>query len=330
MRPEVWAVAERDEFGLVEASLEMLGEASSLGGQLGHSVAVILMGENVDERLCQELFHNGAGRVYLAEHELLSTYTTDVYASVLCGLIREYSPRVVMFAGTRNGLDLAPRAAARLGFPLVTGCVMARAKGGKVEMIQPVYEDQVYRTMVGRSKMPLMIVMRPGAIGRDKPDRSRKGEVVRLNPSVDPGILRQRLVRSFRADPGATDIEEADMLVIGGRGIGSKDRWALVEELASALGAGVAGSRMALDAGWVSRDRLVGQTGKTVSPRLCFELGVSGALQHSLGLRNAGFVVAVNKDRDAPIFKTANLSVVADVQQFLPALLSRLKENKSK
>lgn len=324
MNRAIWVVAEAEEEGFNEATLEILGEAKELGNQLGCEVASVLMGHNIT-RPIDELFHYGAAKVYLIEHELLASYTTEGYTKALVDLIQQFSPQIVLFGGTRNGLDLAPRVAARLRVGIVTNCTIIRKRGGILELVQPIYEDRVYRTLVSQSAELIIAAMRPGVIGRDKPDRSRGGEVIRLRPELDPGEIRVKVLESFKTDPKTLDIEEVEILVVGGRGVES-GQWTLIEELAEVLGGGVGGTRMAMDAGWITMDKLIGQTGKTVSPKLCIEAGVSGAIQHTAGLKDAHFILAINKDRYAPIFKVGNVGVVADLSHFLPILISKIRE----
>lgn len=324
MSGSIWVVAEREGEGFTEATLEILGEARDLGNRLGGEVAAVLLGHKITGSV-EELFHYGAAKIYLTEHELLASYTTDGYTKTVVDLIHQFSPQLVLFGGTRNGLDLAPRVAARLKVGIVTNCTTISMKGGVLEMVQPIFEDRVYRTQASQSGQPILAVLRPGVIGKDKPNKSSRGEVVRVQPELNPDQIRVKVLESFQADPKTLDLEEVEALVVGGRGV-EPGKWTLVEELAEVLGGGVGGTRMAMDAGWIGMDRLIGQTGKTVSPRFCIEAGVSGAIQHTAGLKEAHFIMAINKDRFAPIFKSANVGVVADLSQLLPILISKIRQ----
>ena len=324
MSGSIWVVAEREGEGFTEATLEILGEAKDLGNRLGGEVAAVLLGDKITGSI-EELFHYGAAKIYLTEHELLASYTTDGYTKTVVDLIHQFSPQMVLFGGSRNGLDLAPRVAARLKVGIVTHCTIISTKGGVVEMVQPIFEDRVYRTQASQAAQPVLAVFRPGVIGKDKPNKSRRGDVVRVSPELSPDQMRVRVLESFQADPKTLDIEEVEALVVGGRGVES-GKWALIEELAEVLGGGVGGTRMAMDAGWIGMDRLIGQTGKTVSPQFCIEAGISGAIQHTAGLKEAHFMMAINKDRFAPIFKLANVGVVADLGQLLPLLIAKIRQ----
>lgn len=325
----IWVVADFEEDGLREVTREILGEARDLGRELKYEVAALLLGHNAGG-FADELVHYGAARVYLLEHELLAHYNPEGYTKALVDLIRKFSPRVILFGGTCNGLDLAARTAARLRAGLVTNCVSIRNTGGVLEMTQSIYEDKIYRTRVSQSEEPVIAAYRPGVIGTEKPDRSRRGEVIRLRPELKAAEIRTKVLQSFQEDPETLDLEELEVLVVGGRGVESREKWTVIKDLAEVLGGGVAGTRMALDAGWISRNRLVGQTGKIVSPKLCLEAGVYGAIEHTAGLRGARFIIAINKDRHAPIFKVANVGAVADLHQLIPALIAKIKELRGK
>lgn len=328
MRKTILVVAETEGAGLCDATCEALSEATELSVRLDFEVAAVLMGRDLSA-FTDEIARRGADTIYLAEHDLLADYTTDGYTRVLSELIREKKPEIVLLGGTPNGLDLAARTAARLKTGLVTGCTAVRIRNGILEITKPIFEDRIYSTLSPMSASSVMIAFQPGIIGRKKPLRSGNAEVIRVWPNLVPDDIRTRVVGTFKARPEELDVEETDVLVVGGRGVNSAKNWHLIEELADVLEGGTAGTRMAFDEGWINREKLIGQTGRTVSPKVCIEAGVSGAIQHNAGLRDAGFIIAINNDRNAPIFKFAHLGVVADLHRLIPNLVSKLRQLRS-
>lgn len=326
----VWIVAEQAKGELHPVSLELLGEGRKLAASLGQDLCAVLLGQGA-EVLVDTLARYRADKVYLVEHDLLAEYSTDAYTFALAELIEKQRPSIVMLGATPNGQDLGARMAARLRTGFAGDCVELRLNSeGAPEAVRPAYGDKVYTTVVSCSNPPWIVSLRPGIIGVDEPDESCHAEVIHVRPEIEPDSIRTRVIEFVKADPGTIDIAEAEFIVSGGRGIGGKEQWRLVEELAEVLGASVAGSRVAVDEGWIVRDRQVGQTGKTVTPGLYFALGISGASQHVGGMKDAKQIVAINTDRDAPIFKVSSLSVLADLHQVVPALVQKLREAREK
>jgi len=329
MESSIWVVPELEEGELHDVAFEILGEGRRLADQLKCELAAVLVGWKI-AKLADEAIHWGADKVYLVEHQLLESYTTDGYTQVLVDLVKQYTPDILLIGATANGRDFGSRLAARLRTGMVSDCTMLKInKEGILEMSQPIYEDKVSKTIAPCTAKTQIVGIRPGVAGKGKPDTSRQGDTVIVTPSIDAGDIRTRVLERFNADPKALAVEEADTIVVGGRGTQTGEKWHLMEDLAEVLGGCVGGTRMALDAGWIPRERLIGQTGKTISPKLCIEAGVSGAVQHTAGIRDARLVIAINKDRYAPIFKVANVGVVADLHEFIPALVARLQELRS-
>lgn len=322
----IWVVPELQGNELHEVTFEILGEGRRLATQLECEVAAVLIGWKI-ARLADELIYWGADKVYLVEHELLEHYTTDGYTKILADLVEQHTPSILLMGATPNGHDFGSRLAARLSTGMVSDCTMLKVnEDGVLEMSQPIYEDRVHRTIVSCSGTTQIVAMRPGVVGKDKPDISRRGDIVSITPRITAGDIRARVLERLKADPKTLTPEEADVVVVGGRGMQTVEKWHLVEDLAEVLGGCVGGTRMAMDAGWISRERLIGQTGKSISPKLCIEAGVSGAVQHTAGIREARSVMAINKDKYAPIFKVADIGVVADLHEFIPSLITHLQE----
>lgn len=328
MGQDVWVLAEYSGGELEEVTKEMLAEARHLTSKMGGQVCSLLLGEGVD-KLEIPLARYGADLVYMAEHPLLSSYTTDAYTEVIVGLVQQYQPAVLICGATPNGCDLAPRLATRLGVNLASDCVsLDLSDDGQLIATKPAYQDKVYAKVLYPAAGLQIATFRTGVRGVDEADRSRRCEVVTVAVSVDSEHIRTRRLRVIPADPRTVDISEAERIVAGGRGVG--DNFHNLWELADLLGAAVGGTRVAVDRGWLPLERLIGATGKTVKPRLYLACGISGATQHSIGMKDSETVIAINVDRTAPIFPLADLGVLADLNQVMPALIRRLRQQRGR
>lgn len=328
MAGDIWVMVDYQRDEVTSVTFEMLDEGQKIAKRLQTRVAALVCGHQLPD-FSTTLASYGADVVYRVEHALLAQYTTDAYTSALAELIRERTPFLVLLASTANGRDLAPRLAARLRVGLASDCTMVSlTPDGAVEATRPTHRDQVYTTVVltSTSPSPFIVAMRPGAIGVGKAAPGRKAPVESLEVHLEQSATRTRVLRMGKADPATLDIAEAEIVVGGGRGLGAAENWHLVQQLADALGASVGGSRMAMDEGWLPRERLIGQTGKSISPRLYVALGISGAREHVLGLGEAKCVVSVNSDPHAPIGRLAQKAVVGDVKQVVPELVRKLRE----
>lgn len=326
MGQDVWVLAEHRGGELEEVTKEMLAEAGDLKSQLGVQVCSLLLGDGVG-KLAIPLAHYGADLVYMAEHPLLSSYTTDAYTDVIVNMLQQYQPAILICGATLNGRDLAPRLATRLGVNLASDCVRLDLSGdGQLIATKPAYRDKVYATVLYPAAGLQIATLRPGARGCYEADRSRRCEVVTVPVIVGSEHIRTRRLGVIPADPRTVDVSEAEMIVAGGRGVG--DSFHSLWELADLLGAAIGGTRVAVDRGWLPLERLIGATGKTVKPRLYLACGISGATQHSIGMKDSETVIAINVDRTAPIFSLADLGVLADLNQVIPAVIRRLRQHR--
>lgn len=322
----VWVLAEGDGFGIAGAALECLADARDIAARIGGPVWALLLGDRVPEGRISPLAQHGAERVLCIEHEALEPYTTDAWLTALADLCARHRPALLLAAHSPVGRDLAPRLAARIGTACASDCTEVRVgPGGRLEATRHAFADRVSQILALEGPMPAIATLRPGVAGLPRPDRSRMAEVERIRPELDPAALRVRVLGTIPADPRAIDIREAERIVGIGRGVGGPDGVALCQELADAIGAALAGSRVAVDLGWLPWERQVGQSGRTVAPRLYIACGISGASQHLAGIRDARTVVAINSDRSAPIFGVAHLGVVGDADEIVPALIRRIK-----
>ncbi|MFQ5829783.1 MAG: electron transfer flavoprotein subunit alpha/FixB family protein [Candidatus Methylomirabilia bacterium] len=322
----VWVVAEPAEEGIHEASLEALREARSLGRPAGGGPTTVILGGAAPERALTLLEAHGADRILCLEDEALAEWHPERHAVALVAALAAERPRVVFLAHTVWGRLVAPRLAVALDAGCATDCVAVRARpDGAIEATRPTFAGRLYATVVFPPGHSTVITVRPGAIGLDRPRIGRRASVERRGATVSSAEPRSRRRRLIAADPHQVDLREAERIVAGGRGVGAPEGFAVLRELADLLGAAVGGSRVPVDLGWLPWERQIGQSGRSVSPRLYLACGISGASQHLAGIREAGTVIAINTDRTAPIFSVADLGVVGDWRAVVTALVERLR-----
>jgi electron transfer flavoprotein alpha subunit/NAD-dependent dihydropyrimidine dehydrogenase PreA subunit len=317
----VLVFAEQHGGRLRDCALELLGAGQKLAGTLHQELAAALMGSEV-ETLCPILFAHGADKVYLLEEEELKQYHTEPYADALSGVITQYKPSIVLFGATTTGRDLAPRIAARLRTGLTADCtgLEIEDKTGFLLQVRPAFGGNIMATIKCANHRPQMATVRPKVMKKPVPDFSRRGEIIRIDGRVDSKSLRTRILQIIEAADQMANLEEAEIVVSGGRGLEKAENFHLLEELARVFGGSVGASRAAVDAGWKPHPFQVGQTGKTVCPKLYIACGISGAIQHLVGMQTSDIVVAINKDPEAPILKVADFGIVGDLFQVVPAL----------
>ena len=318
--PGIVTFAEHREGKLRRASLEVVSEARRLLAALGGPVTAVVVGPGI-EGLAAELASYGADKVAVFDDAALGAYATEPYARALAQAVAEAKPAAVLVPATSMGKDLAPRAAARLGAGLVSECVSFTARDGRLEARRPMYAGKAYAKVLWQGE-PQMATLRPNVFPLEKPDASRKAEVVK--GTIDTSS-RAKVTAVHAAAAGKVELSEAQIIVSGGRGLKGPEHFHLIHGLADALGAAVGASRAVVDAGWVEHQYQVGQTGKTVSPTLYVAAGISGAIQHLAGMSTSKVIVAINKDPDAPIFKVASYGLVGDVFEILPKLTEAAK-----
>ena len=311
----IWVVAEERGGVLERVTLELVGEARKLAGR--GEVAAILLGEAV-ESLAAELAHYGADTVHVVDDPALRHYDPELFVATVGTLCAAHEPALVLFPTTTTGSDVAARLASERGWPLVTRCTMVRRSERGFEFARPIGEA-LQAILVAIGAGPRLATIVPDVIGVERPDRRRTARVI-PSPVARPKRARIRVSDGEGAAPLAVDLTEADVIVAVGHGIGSKQNLRLAEDLAHALGGTVGATRIAVDLGWLPRERQIGQTGKAVAPRLYVACGISGATQHTIGMKDSATIVAINIDAAAPIFRIADLALQADVAELLPAL----------
>ena len=322
----IWVVAEQREATLMRVTRELLGKGRELADSKGQKLCSVLMGHKV-RHLAQELFEHGADTVYLGEAEELSHYRTGPYSRVLSELIIEYKPDVVLFGATTIGRDLAPRVANRIQTGLTADCTRLEIEAGTGALLQtrPAFGGNIMATILCPRSRPQMSTVRPGVMTVAQRQQGRTGELIEKQVKLKRADLSTEIMRVVKGEKRHVNLEEAKVIVSGGRGLGGSGRFALIEELASLLGGEVGASRAAVDSGWIDSLHQVGQTGKTVRPRLYIACGISGAIQHLAGMQSSELIVSINKDPDAPIHRIADFAIVADLHSVVPALIEELK-----
>jgi electron transfer flavoprotein alpha subunit len=329
MNSEIWVLAEQNGREVAHVTLEILGEARKLADQSGDKVAALLLGYRVSP-FADILAHYGADEIYLVDHERLKTHTNDDFVALIYQLINKHEPSVFLCGATPLGSDLAPRLAARLRTGLVTNCVIIRInRKGLLEMTGPAYGENFYITKICPVARPQMATVLPKVIGTGKPDISRKAKVNFENPQWPVVPARTRSLGVIKGNPRTVDVTDADIVVAGGRGVKDAKQFDLIWQLADHLAASVAGSRPAVDAGWITKERQIGQTGKTVAPSLFISCGISGAMQHTMGMKDSKRIIAINNNPTAAIFKIASVAILADLHKFLPLIIERLRKDRA-
>ena len=307
-----------------KSSFEVLSEAKRRAGEMGMEAAAVLVGHGVDT-LAPDAFRFGASKVFICENTLLSHYSPSGYTQALVSLIEEVEPEVILFAATAMGKDLSPRLAAKLGVSLASDCTQTAVKDGKLEVLRPIFAGKAFASFTFQSS-PQMASLRPNVFTLLPPEDGQ-GEIVKKDVGISEDQVKDKVVEVLKAEGAELDVTEADIVVTGGRGMKGPENFDLLRDLIavlphSALGA----SRSAVDAEWIDHQHQVGQTGKTVSPSLYMAFGVSGAIQHLAGMSSSKYIVAVNKDPEAPIFKVADFGIVGDLFEVLPPLKEELRK----
>jgi electron transfer flavoprotein alpha subunit/NAD-dependent dihydropyrimidine dehydrogenase PreA subunit len=323
----IWVMAETHDGKLADVTLELLSEGRKLADELGAEVSLVLAGQGV-EGLVPTAAAYGADRVYLVEHEVLAQYRTDPFTSVICGLINKYKPEIVLIGATTMGRDLASRIAARIGAGLTADCTGLAIDPETRLLMQtrPAFGGNVMATIVCRNARPQMSTVRPRVMKKSEPDTSRQAEIIRQSVELNEKSIVSKILEVIREEgSNELDVQEAEIIVSGGRGLRKPENFALIRELAEVLGAAVGASRATVDAGWIPAYHQVGQTGKTVQPKLYVACGISGAVQHLAGMSSADCIVAINSDPSAPIFSVAHYGLVGDLFEVVPALTKALK-----
>jgi electron transfer flavoprotein alpha subunit len=330
---EVWVFAEQHGGSLEEVPLELMSKARGLADKLSVKLSAVLCGSGVDG-LSDKLFHYGADKVYLVEHPLLERYQTNSYAKVMGDLIGKHRPQIVLYGATTTGRDLAPRIASATKAGLTADCtdlqigdhktIDGREHKNLLFQVRPAFGGNIIATIINYDRWPQMATVREGVMPMPNPDTKRKGKVVREKIEISKADLPLEILEEHKRAK-KVNLKSARVIVAGGAGVGSKDNFKLIWDLANCLGAAPAATRAAVDLGFIDKDHQVGQTGTTVRPSLYIAVGISGAIQHQAGMHESKKIVAVNNDPDAPIFQLAHYKIVGDLNDVVPMMIRAIK-----
>ncbi len=321
----VWVFGEQ-KYGIpASVALELIGEGRRLADELGVPLSAVLMGANV-AHTAQALIAHGADAVYLVDDPQLKDFNDESYTDVFVQLIKAYKPEIVLMGASTYGRSLAPRISSRINTGLTADCTKLEIDLEKkiLKQTRPAFGGNLMATIICPNHRPQMSTVRPKVMKALEPDVSRTGEIIRPKVAI-PQNLKTKVVEVVTSLTEMVNLTEADIIVSGGRGLGDPKNFAILEDLARTLGGAVGASRAAVDAGWIAYCHQVGQTGKTVGPKVYFACGISGSVQHLAGMSSSDTIIAINKNPDAPIFKVATFGIVGDVLQVVPALIKEFK-----
>jgi len=326
----VWVFIEQTEGEAAKVSWELLGKGKELADARKAPLCAVVMGDGVEE-LCRQAIGYGAEKVYLMDAPVLRHYRTESYQRGVCALVEKYRPEVILMGATGLGRDLAGVVATVLGTGLTADCTgLSIDEKGNLMQTRPAFGGNIMATIVCDKFRPQMSTVRPHVMAMPPFDPEAKGEIVREAVPVTEEEIQVKVLQILM-DGGTKDVDiaGAEFIISGGRGMMGKDNFAMLQELADVLGGVVGASRSAVDAGWMPPDRQVGQTGKTVRPKVYIACGISGAIQHLVGMQDSDVVIAINRDPEAPIFQVASYGIVGDLFRIIPALTSRLRALKA-
>ncbi|MCR5201978.1 MAG: electron transfer flavoprotein subunit alpha/FixB family protein [Lachnospiraceae bacterium] len=322
-------------------SLELIGKGKELASALGTDVTAIVIGSGI-KGLSDTLGEYGADKVIVVDNPELEVYRTEPYTQALAGAINEFKPEIVLVGATAIGRDLGPRVSARVATGLTADCTQLdiadfpinpipgkEQKHNQLLMTRPAFGGNTIATIACPEHRPQMATVRPGVFEKLKPEAGRKAEVIEFNADITPNNCYVEVLDVVKEIKNTVDIQAAKILVSGGRGVGSKENFKLLEDMAEAIGGQVSCSRAVVDNGWLDKDYQVGQTGKTVRPNVYFAIGISGAIQHVAGMEESDLIIAINKDEDAPIFDVADYGIVGDLNKIIPSLTEEIKKAKA-
>lgn len=330
MSSGVYVFAEQRDGKLLKIAFELVGKCRELADDLGQEVVAVLLGSNIKDKT-QSLIEHGADKVIYVDDPMLENYSTEPYTKILFDIVKKCDPEIFLYGATAIGRDLAPRVSARVHTGLTADCTSLSIDQNTKHLLmtRPAFGGNIMATIVCEKFRPQMATVRPGVMKALPVDQSRKGEINPFDIKLEASDMNITIKEVVKSTKKTRDIQDAKILVSGGRGIGGPEGFEPLRELAVLLDAEVSSSRSCVDEGWIEKDRQVGQTGKTVRPDLYLACGISGAIQHVAGMENAEFIIAINKNDTAAIFDVADVGVVGDLKVIIPMLTDAIKKIKS-
>ena len=327
----VWVFIEVVRGKIKGVSLELLGQGRKMADDLGEKLVAIIPGNEIED-FAKMAIHYGADEAIVVDQKELKDYSTDGYTKAMCTLIKKYNPAVLRIGATNNGRDLGPRVSSRMQTGLTADCTElgVDSETRLVKWTRPAFGGNLMATILCPDHRPQIGTVRPGVFKKPEEDTGRKGEIIHETVEFGPDEIRTRIVEVITEAGGAdVNLEEAEIIVSGGRGVGGPEGFEVLKELADEIGAQIGASRAAVDSGWISSLHQVGQTGKSVGPKIYIACGISGAIQHVAGMSSSDVIIAINKDPDAPIFNIADYGIVGDLFEIIPELTKRIRSSKA-
>jgi electron transfer flavoprotein alpha subunit len=321
----VWVVAEHYKNEIHNAAYQLLGKGRELANILKVDLTLVLLGYNFEDKL-EEFGNYGANKVIFVRSKILKNYYSDLYVKTITELVQDIKPEIILIGATPTGRDFAPRVAKRLNAGLTADCtgLDIDSETGNLLQTRPTFGGNIMATIRTPNSRPQMATVRPG-IFKTPEKTSNKAEIEIVDYDYKEKDSVTKIVKIINREKTKVNLEDAEIIVTGGRGVGSKENFKIIEELAEVLNAEVGGSRVTVELDWIEHGRQVGQTGKTVSPKLYIACGISGAIQHVVGMQSSDIIVAINRDPNAPIFKVAHYGIVGDLHKVIPALIEEIK-----
>lgn len=327
----VWVFIEVVRGKIKGVSLELLGQGRKMADDLGEKLVAIIPGNEIED-FAKMAIHYGADEAIVVDQKELKDYSTDGYTKAMCTLIKKYNAAVLLIGATNNGRDLGPRVSSRMQTGLTADCTElgVDSETRLVKWTRPAFGGNLMATILCPDHRPQIGTVRPGVFKKPEEDTGRKGEIIHETVEFGPDEIRTRIVEVITEAGGAdVNLEEAEIIVSGGRGVGGPEGFEVLKELADEIGAQIGASRAAVDSGWISSLHQVGQTGKSVGPKIYIACGISGAIQHVAGMSSSDVIIAINKDPDAPIFNIADYGIVGDLFEIIPELTKRIRSSKA-
>ncbi|MFS0555251.1 electron transfer flavoprotein subunit alpha/FixB family protein [Brevibacillus sp. 179-C9.3 HS] len=327
----IWVYLEASDGRIAPVSLELLGAGRQMADKRGVPLAGLLIGDGVRE-LAHTVFPYGADQVYVYDHLIFQEYRTESYMRAVIECVQKHKPEIILYGATSTGKDLASAVATDLETGLTADTTMldVNAETGLLEASRPAFGGNIMATILCKKHRPQMATVRPKVMKALEPDESRTGEIIDESIRLREEDIRTKVLKIVRETKEKVRLDEADVIVAGGKGMGSKEGFALIRRFAEKIGATVGASRDAVEAGWIDHEHQVGQTGVTVTPKIYFAIGISGAIQHLVGMRNSGLIIAINKDPNALIFQSCHYGIVGDAFEIVPLLIEAFQKEPDK
>ncbi|MGG1834133.1 electron transfer flavoprotein subunit alpha/FixB family protein [Cytobacillus firmus] len=323
----VWVFIEQNDGKIEGVSLELLGAGRKLADKLEVPLSGVLLGYEI-KSLSREVITYGADQVYVIDHEVMKDYRTESYMKAVINLAEKYKPEIFLYGATSNGKDLASAVATDLSTGLTADTTMLDVEVEKrlLEASRPAFGGNIMATILCKKHRPQMATVRPKVMKAMEPNPDRHGEVIEEPITLREDDMRTKVIKIVKDVTKKVNLAEAHVVVAGGKGMGDLQNFQLIHELADTIGATVGGTRDVVEAGWLPHEQQVGQTGETITPKIYFAIGISGAIQHVVGMKNSEFIIAINKDPQAPIFDVATCGIVGDALEIVPKLIKEFKE----